>query len=339
MILVTGGTGLVGSHLLLELTKAGKKTRAIYRSSNKLAGVKKVFTYYLPETEAEFLFNTIEWIQADITDIPSLDIAFAEITSVYHCAALISFNSKNANKMRSINIEGTANVVNTCLKYKVEKLCYVSSIATLDLAIGEKEIHENFTWYPEKDHNDYAISKHGGETEVWRGTQEGLPAIIVNPGVIIGPGFWSHGSGKIFSRVHNGLNYYFPKITGFVGVQDVAKAMFTLMDSAIVNEQFLLVSENRSFKDILEVVAKSFQKKAPEKKLKPWMIYTGWIYQSISSRLWGAKKILSRSDAKSLFEETFYSSEKIKSAINFKFMPIDKVIKETGIFFLKEISN
>lgn len=339
MILVTGGTGLVGSHLLLELTKAGKKTRAIYRSRNKLADVKKVFSYYMPKKEAEFLFETIEWIQADITDIPSLDSAFSEVTTVYHCAALISFNEKNAKKMRSINIEGTANIVNTCLKYKVEKLCYVSSIATLDLAIGEKEIHENFTWYPEKDHNDYAISKHGGEIEVWRGTQEGLSAIIVNPGVIIGPGFWNNGSGKIFTRIQNGLNYSFPKITGFVGVQDVVKAMFTLMDSAIENEQFLLVSENRSFRDILDLVAKSLHKKAPEKKLKPWMIFIGWIYQSISSKLWGARKILSRSDAKSLFEQTYYSSEKIKSAINFTFTPIDKIIEETGTLFLKEHSN
>ena len=336
MILVTGGTGLVGSHLLLELTQAGKKPRAIYRSNSKLADVKKVFSYYLPENESEFLFNSIEWVEADITDIPSLDKAFSEVITVYHCAALISFSEKNAKKMRSINIEGTANIVNTCLKFKVQKLCYVSSIATLDLAIGEKEIYENFTWYPEKDHNDYTISKHGGEIEVWRGTQEGLSAIIVNPGVIIGPGFWSHGSGKIFTRIHNRLNYYFPKITGFVGVQDVVKAMFMLMDSAIENEQFILVSENRSFKDILEVVANSLHKKPPVKRLKPWMIYIAWIYQSISSNLWGAKKILSRTDATSLYEETFYSSEKIKRAINFEFVPMNKVIEETGTFFIKE---
>ena len=336
MILVTGGTGLVGSHLLLELTKAGEKVRAIYRSSNKLADVKKVFSYYLSEKEAEFLFSTIEWQEADITEIPSLDNAFFEITEVYHCAALISFSEKNARKMRKINIEGTANIVNSCLKFKVQKLCYVSSISTLDLAIGEKEIHENFTWYPEKYHSDYAISKHGGEIEVWRGTQEGLPAIIVNPGVILGAGFWHNGSGKIFSRVNKGLSYNFPKITGFVGVKDVAKAIFLLMDSSIENEQFILISENRSFKDVLELVAKRLHKKVPEKTLKPWMVFLGWMYQSISSKLWGTKKILSRNDAKTLFEQSLYSAEKIKSSLNFEFTPLHEVINETGALFLKD---
>ncbi len=336
MILVTGGTGLVGSHLLLELTRAGKKVRAIYRSSNKLIAVQKVFSYYLPVTEAKFLFETIEWVEADITEIPSLNMAFLNITEVYHCAALISFNYKYAKKMRSINIEGTANIVNTCIKFNVNKLCYVSSIATLDLAIGEKAITENFTWYPEKDHSDYAISKHGGEIEVWRGTQEGLPAVIVNPGVILGPGFWNNGSGKIFTRIHNGLNYHFPKTTGFVGVQDVVKVMMSLMNSEIENEQFLLISENKSFKDVLELVAKSLQKKPPEKSLKPWMIYLGWIYQSISSTLWGAKKILSRTDAKTLFEHSFYNTYKIRNSLKFEFIPIAEVIKEAGLIFQKE---
>lgn len=339
MILVTGGTGLVGSHLLLELSKSGEKVRAIYREESKKLKVKKVFSYYLPEKEANFLFDSIEWIVADILDIPSLTHAFRNIKYVYHCAALVSFDAKNAKQLRVTNIEGTANIINACIQFNVEKICHISSIAAMDLALGEEKFFENFTWYPEKDHSDYAISKYGGEMEVWRGTQEGLPSIILNPGVIIGPGFWDSGSGKIFKKVDAGLKYHFPKITGFVGVQDVVKAAILFMVSEIKNEQFILVSENLSFKEVLCLAAQSLQKKEPYIPLKPWMVFIGWLYESFANILWGAKKQLSRNDHKSLFEHSYYSNEKIKERTGFVFIPIKKVINETGRNYLKDLSN
>jgi dihydroflavonol-4-reductase len=336
MILVTGGTGLVGSHLLLDLAKSGVKLRAIFRKDSKLTDVKKVFSYYAPAKEADFLFNSIEWIKADILDVPSLDKAFNDITEVYHCAALVSLIDGNTKQLRTTNIEGTANVVNSCIKFKVQKLCYLSSVATMDLAIGEEKISENFTWYPENEHSDYAISKYGAEIEVWRGTQEGLPAVIVNPGIIIGPGFWDNGSGQLFKKIDKGLKFHFPKTTGFVGVQDVSRASILLMNSAIENEQFILVSENLSFKTILEWVAESLKKKSPKISLKPWMVFIGWLYQSLANTLWGAKKQLSKNDNKSLFKHSYYINEKILEKTNFSFTPVKSVIMETGALFRKD---
>ncbi len=336
MILVTGGTGLVGSHLLLNLLQSGNKVKAIHRNNSDLGAVKKVFEYYLPEEEAAFLFSEIKWHPASITDIPALSEAFENITNVYHCAALVSFNSKDTAALRKINIEGTANIVNFCISLKVEKLCYISSVATMGLSIGEKFITEDFTWHPEKDHSEYAISKHGAEIEVWRASQEGVPVVILNPGVILGPGFWDKGTGQIFKRVYNGLNYYFPKITGFVGVKDVANLAVKAMDSAAENEQYIVVAENLSFKEIFDEVAKSFGKQPPQKSLKPWMIYLGWLYQSIASFLFGTKKQLSKRDHKSLFQHSLYSSEKVKKEFSYKFLPVKIVIEETSDIYREE---
>jgi dihydroflavonol-4-reductase len=112
MILVTGGTGLVGAHLLLHIIESQntgmEKIRAIYRNNASIEKTKSAFAFY----KKEKLFQQIEWIPADITDVPSLEIAFQNITNVYHCAALISFDPADENKLRKINIEGTANVVN-----------------------------------------------------------------------------------------------------------------------------------------------------------------------------------------------------------------------------------
>ena len=336
MILVTGGTGLVGSHLLLDLARSGKKVRAIYRSEAKLSEVKKVFSYYVSSKEAAILFDSIEWVQADILEIPSLNEAFSNINYVYHCAAIVSFDAKNSKSLRTTNIEGTANIVNLCLAFNIKKLCHISSIATMDLALGDEYISEKFTWHPEKSHSDYAISKYGAEIEVWRGTQEGLSAVIVNPGVIIGPGFWDSGSGQLITKVFEGLKFYFPKTTGFVGVLDVSKASIQLMDSTIINEQFILVSENLSFKTILEWVGESLQKKAPQTPLQPWMVIIGWILQSSAKFLWGAKMQISKNDYKSLFKHSYYSNERIKEKLGFSFTPVKRVIMETGAIFRNE---
>ena len=337
MILVTGGTGLVGSHLLLDLAKTGKKVKAIYRTEESLNGVKKVFSYTNSQEEVQRLFNHIEWIKADITDIPSLANPFKGVRHVYHCAAMVNFDSSKDSQLRKVNIEGTANVVNYCIKHRVEKLVHVSSIATFDKKPGEKEITESSFWNKELDHNMYAITKYGAEMEVWRASQEGIPVVIINPGVILGPGFWNDGSGKIFKKVNSGLDYYFPKTTGFVGVWDVVKAMIELMNSSVKNEEFILVSENLSFREVFNLTAQNLNKPAPSKRLKKWIIFTGWVWQEISGLFTRREKQLDSRSQKSLYEHSFYSSEKFKREMNFQFEPISDVIEKTAEAFKKDL--
>ena len=119
-------------------------------------------------------FSKIEWIKADITEVPSLIPVFKNITSVYHCAALVSFNPKDYRKMRQVNIDGTANMINLSIDAKVQKFCFVSSIAAVGNSINGKPIDEENEWSDEDNNNGYSITKYGAEMEVWRGSQEGL---------------------------------------------------------------------------------------------------------------------------------------------------------------------
>jgi len=240
MILVTGGTGLVGAHLLYKLTSQNEKIRAIYRSEHKIQLVKNVFESY--SADAENLFKKIEWVEADILDIPALLEAFKDITYVYHSAAFVSFEPNKYHLLRRTNIDGTANVVNLCLSENVKKLCYVSSIATLGNELNNKPVSEDTIWNPEADNNDYAITKYGAEMEVWRGTQEGLNAVIVNPGVILGFGFWDNGTGNLFKKAQKGFKFYTSGTIALVSVEDVVKVMIDLMHSDIVNERFVLIA-------------------------------------------------------------------------------------------------
>lgn len=338
MILVTGATGLVGSHLLLYLTQNNETLRATHREGSDLKRVEQLFSEFLP-TQGRSLFSRIQWVVAGLNDLPALEEAFQGIKQVYHCAAMISFDSAEYWALRKTNIKGTANVVNLCISNKIDKLLYVSSIATLDRGLGDKIVSETSAWNQELPHNQYAISKYGGEMEVWRASQEGVPVVIVNPGVIIGPGFWNSGSGVMFTQIQKGLKYTFPKVTGFVGVNDVVKAMIQLMESEIENNQYVLVAENTSFAKILKSIASSLGKPEPSKHLRPWMIYIGWLYQSSLGRLLGQQKNLTRSSHKNLFQETRYSSEKIKDTLNLEFESMDQVIRQTGLIFLSNLKN
>lgn len=322
---------MVGAHLLLKLVSEEKKVRAIYRQEN-LKKVLQVFTYYHSDQEAEQLFSKIEWHKADILDIPQLSKAFEGIDTVYHFAAMVSFNVNDEKKLRKVNIEGTANIVNLGIAYKVKKLCYVSSIATLNQNLNSTIISEQSYWNPEIKHSSYAISKYGAEIEVWRGTQEGLDAVIINPGVILGPGDANSGSGLIFSKIEKGLSYSFPQVTGFVGVKDVVDAMLQLMNSSITNEQFIVVAENKSFTDVLKQIAAKMDKNPPKNELKPWMFRVAWLYQ-IAGSLFGGKRQLRLNSLGGFFEKSYYSSEKIEKQLNFAFRPIDEAIEETVGFF------
>jgi len=334
MILVTGGTGFVGSHLLFHLSLEYHRIRATYRKQHDLALVKKVFSYY--SDHSEDLFRAIEWVRADITDISELHIAFEGISEVYHCAAAVSFDQKDYSLMRKVNIEGTCNVVNLCILKSVNKICFVSSIATLEMINPGVPITESNIWTTSKGKSAYAITKRAAEMEVWRACQEGLNCIVVNPGVIIGSGYWKNGTGKIFSKVRRGLSYYPTGKTGFVGVNDVAKAMITLMKSSIKNEGFILVAENLFFKDLLFEIADSMRSKQPGKKISVAGMELGWRLSWLKSLLTGRKQELTKDAARAASGIKLYSSEKIQRSLDFKFSPMITVIQETGASFLKD---
>ena len=274
MILVTGATGLVGSYLLVKLLQKDEEVKALFRSEKQIEKVKNVFAFH----HQTALFDKINWVKGDITDIPSLEIAFENVTHVYHCAALISFDTSDEDELRKINIEGTANVVNCCIDFGIKKLCHVSSIAALgNPKEHETTITEETEWNPEELHSDYAITKYGAEMEVWRGHQEGLEVVIVNPGVIFGYGFPKQGSDIIVQSVKKGLSFYTKGSIGIVAVEDVTNCMFQLMKSTISGERYILVGENVILKNFITYLATLLN-------IKPPTIYASKTMTSIAWR-------------------------------------------------------
>lgn len=333
MILVTGGTGLVGSHLLLKLcSKSEKPILAIYRNQKSIDKCKKVFA---SEHKLD-LFKRIKWHQADVTDYYSLKDLMENITLIYHAAATVSFSAKEAEQLMKVNVEGTTNLVNLALDYKIKKFCYVSSVAALGEYAEKKCSDEETIWQKTKLTSYYSVSKYYAENEVWRASQEGLAVVIVNPATIIGYGDWSESSSTIVKRVAKGLTFYPSGANGFVGVKDVVNAMTQLMNSEIINERFVLVSENLPFKKLFDTIANQFEKRPPSIKVNKSIAKCFMYLDQFRSFISGQKAILTRESLQTAFKDKCYSSVKIETFLGFSFTPMEDVIKEACLSYKDE---
>ncbi len=336
MILVTGGTGLVGSHLLYYLTKAGKNPVALKRKSSNIKRVSEVFSYYSKEYES--LFKKIVWIEGDILDYESLSEAMKNVTHVYHCAASVSFQSSDSSSLTDTNITGTTNIVNVCLESNVKKLLHVSTIGALGRAESDGIVTEESHWNNKKS-SVYSTSKYHAEMEVWRGIAEGLNAVIVNPSIILGPGDWNSGSSKLFTTMYNGLKFYSTGTNGFVDVNDVAKAMIILMEHNISGERYILNSENVSYKDFFTWMAQSLKVSPPPYKATKLMSEIGWRLLWVNGLITGKRSSITKETAQTACQNYQYSNSKIKEHTDIKFVPVNESINNNSILFLQSHNN
>jgi len=333
MIFVTGGTGLVGSHILLELSQKGEQFKALKRASSSLSICENIFKHY----NAEDLFEKIDWVVGDVNDIPSLESGMQNCEQVLHCAAVVSFQSSDAELLKKVNIEGTANVMNVALTSGVKKIGFVSSIAALGRNSTEGIVDEECHFKATKLDSNYALSKYYAEQEVWRASQEGLNVVIVNPSVILGPGDWNKGSSQIFQKIHSGLKFYTPGSTGYVDVVDVANSLVALLLSDVKNERFIVNGANLKYRDCFDRIAVVFNTPKATIKVTPLLKEIAWRMESVRSYILGTKALLTRETANSAMTNSSFSTAKIKEVINFNFTDIDATIKKYADWFIKDL--
>ena len=333
MILVTGGTGLVGAHLLYHLLKKGRNVIALKRKTSDISKAKLVFGFY--GDDAQELFKKIKWIEGDLLDYESLVQALDNVSVVYHTGALVSFNPALKDEMMQVNEEGTANIVNACIEKRVGKFCFVSSIATMGNSKNGEYIDEMSYWQGGRNHSAYSISKFRSEMQVWRAVNEGLNAVIVNPSVIIGPSDWDNGSAKIVKTVYKGLKFYTPGSTGFVDVRDVVKAMITLTESEVSAKRFLLNGANLSYKSFFSMLAHALHVKPPALEAGKFLTGLAWRYEKARNLLFGTEPLITKDSARTSLKTTNYSGEAIKDEVDYSYTPIEKTIKDTAKYFLE----
>lgn len=328
LILLTGATGFLGAHLALQLLDAGYHVRALYRSQAKRDN-HPLFS--------KAVIDQIEWVEGDMFDQEVLLKAMQGVDRVYHCAAMVSFGRGQHAVLMRTNVTGTAEVVNSCLAAGVPRLVYVSSIAALGRDPIQPKVSESTPWKDGPHNSPYALSKFRAENEVWRGMEEGLEVIVVNPSVILGPGDWQEGSNRLFRTVYQGLKVYSPGQTGFVDVRDVAAAMIQLDQNDFLGKRFLLNGANLRYKTLFENIAKAFGVKPPRWCPPRWMSEVGWRLFAIISFFTQKEPFITRETVKSAYNSFEYDGSKICRELGFSYRPIEATIQESCAFMRQRI--
>jgi nucleoside-diphosphate-sugar epimerase len=262
-------------------------------------------------------------------DVVTLDEVMQGVAEVYHCAAIVSFRKKDYQFMLRVNKKGTANIVNCALSNNVERFCFVSSTAAVGKVIhpdGSFGVEERNKWVDSDNHSGYAVTKYLSENEVWRGVEEGLNAVIINPSVIIGPGNWDESSLTLFKTMSKGLLFYTNGANAFVDVRDVVLAMRQLMSNQEhFHKRYLCTGTNISFKNLFEIMAIGMKRKAPPFLAGRFLSAIAWRISWVLSLFTGIQSVTKES-ANSAQAKVNYNSSKLINTLNFNFRSVEDTV-------------
>jgi dihydroflavonol-4-reductase len=325
MVLVTGGTGFLGAYIIKELVEKGHAVRAIRRSDT--------LPFYIPPA----IWEKVEWIPGDILDVVGLEEAMEGVDAVIHAAAKVSFAGRDRRELFHTNIEGTANMVNMALIKNIRRFIHVSSVGALGRTEHGERVTEEKTWADSKLNTNYSISKFYGEMEVWRAIGEGLPAVIVNPGTLLGYGDWNVSSCAIFRNVFREFPWYSEGVNGFVDVADAARAIGRLLESGITGQRYILNGENWSFHQLFDTIAAEFGKKPPGREATPFLAAIAWRMEKLKSLFSGRPSLLTRESSRVALSKTFFDNGKILEEFpGFAFTPLEQTIREACQAYLRQ---
>lgn len=324
MILVTGGSGLLGTELIAQLLSKGENVTAIYNKTPL----------------ANFHSTSLKQFYCNILDTEGLQEIMEGVEQVYHCAAIVSFDPAMKNELFKINIEGTANIVNAALDAGVKRMLHVSSVAALGRINNKNTVDETMIWTQDSNPGNYAKSKYLGELEVWRGIGEGLEAVIVNPVIILGTGNWNSGSSQMFKTAYDEFPWFTEGVNGFVDVRDVAAAMILLMESGISGERFVISAENKSYREILDLMAAAFGKRKPHKKATALMIKLIWRIEAAKSFFTRSNPLITKETAANALTQVYFDNSRLRKFLpSFQYRTIEESIRDACTVFQQKINN
>lgn len=332
---MTGGTGLIGSHVLLELALRKRPVRAIKREHSDLETVKKVFQFYFPE-EGMALFSGIEWVDADLLDIEGLERAMKGVEKVFHCAGMVSYDPKDRDKLLEVNVESTKNLLESARSEGVKGFGHLSSTSALGKAQEGRVLDESANWSTDHRNSDYSVSKYMAEREVWRAREEGLPALVLNPCIVIGPGDPGRSSTTLIGGVAKGNPFYPPGSNAFIDARDVARPLVDLMEGMEhEGENFVLIGEHRSFQDVMQKIAANIGQDPPRYRAGPLLLEFAWRSESLLRIASGRKPNITKQTARNGQRQMRFSSEKAERRFGFDPRSIDEAIQNASAFYLQ----
>ncbi len=282
--------------------------------------------------------SKIQWVTAGLQDMDKISEVLPEVDALVHAAAIVDFRPSRKKALYEINTQVVHDLINACLRCNVKKVIHFSSIAAIGRAEESNLITENTPWKESKLNSDYGKSKYLGELEVWRGVAEGLEAVIFNPSLVIGAGFWKKSTPTILPQVEKGRAFYPIGSNGMVDVRDVAKAVVLALGGAGANERFLLNGANLKYKELFSTIAQHIDAPIPTKPLSPKLlnVVVGFarICESLKINLPFPSQQL-----QVLSAQSNYDGRKSEELLGLKYRPMRETLRETSEVYLNSKSN
>lgn len=322
-ILITGANGLVGSRVISFLKGNGYiNVIGLVRNNANKEGP--------------------GYLEGDLSNLGSLQDALQGVKTVIHCAAIVSFDPRDKELLNKTNVEGTANLINTCLNEGVSQLIYVSSVAALGKPAvmssytEELIVNEDQKWTDSPLNSNYAKSKYEGECEIWRGEAEGLKVAVVNPSIVLGEGDWNKSSSRLFQYVWNENRFLTEGYINYVDVDDLAMILEKILANNTYGDRFIINGGKLSYKKFFEEVASRFSKKAPSTILSPFFIGVLWRLEFLRSLLTKSKPLITRETAISATSNIFFDNSKTKKAFDFEFRKLEDSLDRICKYYLSK---
>lgn len=336
MILVTGGTGLVGAHLLRHMVEhESRPIRATYRSEASLEMTRTIFGYTLQDVDA--YMNKIEWVKADLFDLFDVEGAVQGVDVIFHCAAFVSFQPSDKELLLKGNPLMTELLINAAVESGVSTFMHVSSVAALGRAENGAAIDETTEWKESPNNSVYAQSKYASELHVWRGMEEGLNVGIVNPTIILGPGPWKSGSSKFFHTFHKGFKYYTTGQTGFVDVRDVVEMLIRIEREGKYGKRYLAVGENVIYRDLFNAITAEYGVPAPTTQPPSWLTGLLWRVEWLRSVLTNASPLVTKETTRSATSSYTYSHHRAVEELGMNFRNMNEIIPEYCQLYVSDL--
>ncbi|WP_017730236.1 SDR family NAD(P)-dependent oxidoreductase [Nafulsella turpanensis] len=317
MIFLTGASGLLGSYICRKLVQEGNAVRAMKRKNSNLA--------LLQDIEAK-----IEWVEGDLLDILSLQEGLKGCSKIIHCAGMVSYHAKDADKLMKVNQEGTANLVNVALQQNISTFVHISSVAAIGRSAKAGKITENFKWSEADEHTAYGISKHLAEMEVFRGGVEGLEVVILNPALVLAPGPWDQSSMQVFKYVNEQRPFYTRGCMNYIDARDVANITLLALEGALkAGERYILSAGHISYRHFFELAAKYLHKKAPSVQVNSYLLQAAYYFEGLRSRLMGEQPVITKETLKLAQQQLIFDNTKIRQTLDYQFIPLEESIRWT----------
>jgi dihydroflavonol-4-reductase len=326
MIAVTGANGLLGSFMVRKLVAESIPFVALKRQNSDVSLL-------------EDIASKINWRNAEINDPECLAEALIGVSGVIHTAAVVSYHKRDKDKLFKVNVEGTKNVVNACVSVGIHRLLHVSSVAALGRQKEQTFTDESSKWTAGTINSNYAESKYLAELEVWRGLEEGLSIVVVNPSVILAPTDWNKSSAQLFKYAWQERPFYTDGSFSAVDVRDVADSMLRLYLSNIEGQRFILTNKPVTYLGFFQLAAKQFSKKPPSLRVGRGLLQLAAAFEAVRAALTGASPLVTKETAQLAGRHFAYSNEKVKNALGIEFQSVESTISWCCEEYIKKLAS